>query len=415
MTATTASKPAGAKPASDDQQRCDQLFLSLLHKFDEYGDYRQNIRSYGPDDKYVDSRRQLAELAAFYEKGIRVSDAARHKFKLPYGREIGLMQDTIVNYAIGQRYRERNLRAFERPHQPQPVTPEKVDRMLEAMRMRRVTGCPAWPNGQYPPMTEVNWQLAWMLDPGGKNLSTPPPLPRPIETVPLELLAARDGRAEYETFLVLLAEMEAEYVNFRSELADPGKFFKWDWNRQQSWLTRYWNRGDFRSRVYYAGEFCGSVFDTVAYHRRRIEDSEYAMKQAGEMLDYIHEASTNGPIQRVTEEKLWQLKEYNDQIESRALAAALELRRGKPIPPPEAITADAYLYDLITRQPMLMFRSSAGPGMTRLHIAWPLRTMEKMPSITALVRRAEGPSAYCVNVILNSTHPGLDTVPQIQN
>jgi hypothetical protein len=227
---------------------------------------------------------------------------------------IGLMQDTIVNYAVGQR-NTPHLRSWDRPNKPEPVTTEKVDRMLEAMHFLRVTGCVAWPQGNR--LTELQNQLAWMLDPGGNNHASAPPLPPRIESMPLELLATRNGNAHYESFLGMLAEMEAEEVRFRAELTEPGIFYKWDWQRQQSWLTRYWSRGDLRSRLYYAGEYCGTVFDTVVYHRRRISESEYSNERAHEMLSYINQYAANGPIRTLPENVWWSLKEYNDQIESR--------------------------------------------------------------------------------------------------
>lgn len=414
------TRTAAAATAETDQARCDRLFRKLIHQDDIRMDYRELPRYIPSIDFYLDQRKELRELAGFYEKGIRVSATARREFKLPYGRMVGLMADTIVKVEVGRSYSRNELDELERgapliEGKVLQITPAKVDRMLEALRFLRVTGCPAW-TAILEDHTKVNWLIGLMLDPGGEAWTAPPPLPGQIETLPLELLAPREG-GQYERFLGLLADMEREYVAFCAEQTHPIQFFKWD--RQHKWSFLAPDNPKSKSRLYQAVQFCGPALDTIMYHRQRVREAGYSVKQGQELLDYVTRASGGGPVENVGEEPFLLLREYNEQIEARALAAALELRQGKAVPAPGSVSAESYFFDPVTRQPMVMFRSPAGPGVTRLHLAWPVHHQVEMQSIvkSEMRRIVKGQSdyrVYSVSVLLAAGHPGLAAVPELE-
>jgi hypothetical protein len=97
-----------------------------------------------------------------------------------------------------------------------------------------------------------------------------------------------------------------------------------------------------------------------------------------------------------------ELQRMNEQIKSRVVAGAIELRRGAPIPSPDQIGPGSYFFDPVTQRPYKLYVSRDNPNYVQLHV--------RRPVVDGDGRKFEM-DVYQFNLPAN--HPGLQGVPRL--
>ncbi|MCE5230505.1 hypothetical protein LLG95_13055 [bacterium] len=356
--ATSSTTTLDADSTAALQARADRLYRNIFE--DNLGRGGFDVLAHGSDHKKIlDHVDDARALAALYDKGVRVSPKLTRNFRLKHAPDVNAMANELSD--------DHNFKD-----------------VIEALKFMRVIDCPA---SGLPDRGQIQDHVSKVI---GSNLQ---PLPAELMKLDLNLLAPRRPM-DWQRCIGLQLDYAHDLRTATQELLDPAKAFHYTFALLNEELPNSWYKPFY---VNGAGLY-GAIVARPLYIAPTVNS-----RIVGEQViqDYAT-AFSNHNAQDVQESVAIEMQRMNEQIKSRVIAGAIELRRGAPIPSPDQIRPDSYFFDPVTQRPYKLYVSRTNPNYVELHV--------RRPVVDGDGRKFEM-DVYQFNLPAN--HPGLQGIPTL--
>lgn len=375
------------------QAECDRLALDLVNSTYAFTDQSRIIFGH-PSVKIMACADQASALAAMYDKGVRLSPEALREFEQKFGNRIVA---AMVQYIIMDAGPQDTSESIDK--KPRVLDgcdaagrARMMERIVTALKLMRVVDSPI-PGG-------VAWHFR---DPKNysPHLEQQPVLPPELMNIDLELLAPRKP-LDWDHYLGLELDYHREYSLTMQRLMNPPNAYQIWAGMTQDEFPDAWYKPIQVIAIGAGGAVASPrmFFGPELKHSLQREESiqQYAAAYAARTLD---------PSKIET---AWVFD--NEQISSRVLAGAIELRRGGTVPDLNKIGPDSYFFDPITQRPYNFYVSPAKNGAVYLHVRRPVAPYEDWdPDGQQRITKNE---QEVTKIYLPANHPGLERVPKLK-
>lgn len=355
---TTTTLTADPNSTAALQAECDRLYLKIFE--DNLGLGGWDVLAHGADKQKMRAHLDDAKaLAAFYDKGIRLSPEFRVKFKLKYASVLNgfawMLTDEPFILSPDLKRKLEQKRSEDRL--PQEMIDDHYNKMVLALKFLRVVDCPS--SGFPDRGGLIHDDLSRI-----KNNALQPLTPE-LMKLELNLLAPREPM-DWESYVAMDLDYYHELRFAGQELLDSRNSFQYaKFALSTQMPNSKWYKPIYTNGAALYGAIVGPPLHIAPMVNTRIAEEQ-------QLQDYAAGCAHHSIPNEIPTFVALELKSNNEQIESRLLAGSIELRRGAEIPTPDRIGPDSYFFDPITQRPYRLYISQDNPNYVHLHIRRPV-------------------------------------------
>ncbi|MCE5230504.1 hypothetical protein LLG95_13050 [bacterium] len=382
------------------QADCDRLALEIVNtKYENASRDRMIVSGHITPRIMVNLDRAKA-LAAYYDKGLKISPEARRELERNFGGYSVAYIARAMIYDIRPDDTQDSIEAgrkyYKTLDQLDPAArAQMLGRIVQALKLMRVvdTPIPGMGLGGCFRKSNDSWQI-----------EAQPSLAPELMNLDLDLLAPRKPLDWDHCTALELDRVHEKTLSLQRLLNAPDAFRFFDSMSADEYPATWYKPFQIKA-IAIGGAIAGPAMFIAPQLKFQLiaEDAvqQYAAMKAGNNID----------PSKIDFDTAANIGNGNEQIASRILAGAVQLRKGAPVPAPDKIGPDSYFFDPITQRPYKLYVSHSPTGAVYLHVRRTVAPYEDWDS--SLQRRIKKTEMEVTRIYLPANHPGLQGVPPL--